>query len=73
MSATLAEFSSTGHLMNSIYEQGSIRFRYRCFDRTLLNGLIQPFQQPMRRDNQDENRATIRMRMRRRGDYEGRA
>jgi hypothetical protein len=27
----------------------------------------------MRRDNQDENRATIRMRMRRRGDYEGRA
>ena len=27
----------------------------------------------VRRDNQDENRATIRMRMRRRGDYEGRA
>ena len=27
----------------------------------------------LRRDNQDENRATIRMRMRRRGDYEGRA
>jgi len=27
----------------------------------------------LRRDNQDENRATIRMRMRRRGDDEGRA
>ena len=28
--------------------QGSIRFHYRCFDRILLNGLIQPFQQPVR-------------------------
>src|SRR5262249_43116879 len=25
-----------------------IRFQYRCFDRVLLNGLIQPFQQPER-------------------------
>jgi hypothetical protein len=36
--------------MNSFYEhhQHSIRFQYRCFDRILLNGLIQPFQQPER-------------------------
>ena len=36
--------------MNSFYEhhQHSIRFHYRCFDRILLNGLIQPFQQPER-------------------------
>jgi hypothetical protein len=36
--------------MNSFYEHhnGSIRFGYRCFDRILLNGLIQPFQQPER-------------------------
>ena len=36
--------------MDAFYEhhQGSIRFRYRCFDRILLNGLIQPFQQPER-------------------------
>jgi hypothetical protein len=36
--------------MNSFYQhhQGSIRFHYRCFDRILLNGLIQPFQQPER-------------------------
>jgi hypothetical protein len=36
--------------MNTFYEhhQDSIRFRYRCFDRILLNGLIQPFQQPER-------------------------
>ena len=36
--------------MNAFYEhhQDSIRFRYRCFDRILLNGLIQPFQQPER-------------------------
>src|SRR5690349_11081487 len=26
----------------------NIRFGYRCFDRLLLNGLIQPFQQPER-------------------------
>ena len=32
-----------------------------------------PLVRTARRDNQDENRATIRMRMRRRGDYEGRA
>ena len=30
------------------HHQDSIRFRYRCFDRILLNGLIQPFQQPER-------------------------
>lgn len=36
--------------MNTFYEhhQDSIRFAYRCFDRILLNGLIQPFQQPER-------------------------
>ena len=36
--------------MNTFYEhhQDSIRFRYRCFDRIRLNGLIQPFQQPER-------------------------
>jgi hypothetical protein len=37
-----------------------------------LNSLL-PLGTSLRRDNQDENRATIRMRMRRRGDYEGRA
>jgi hypothetical protein len=36
--------------MNAFYEhhQNNIRFGYRCFDRILLNGLIQPFQQPER-------------------------
>src|ERR1700719_466365 len=36
--------------MNAFYEHhnDSIRFRYRGFDRLLLNGLIQPFQQPER-------------------------
>ena len=36
--------------MNAFYEhhKDSIQFRYRCFDRILLNGLIQPFQQPER-------------------------
>jgi hypothetical protein len=36
--------------MNAFYEhhEHSIRARYRCFDRILLNGLIQPFQQPER-------------------------
>jgi len=36
--------------MNAFFEhhQGSIRLAYRCFDRLLLNGLIQPFQQPER-------------------------
>ena len=39
-----------GALMNSFYEhhKDSIRWHYRCFDRILLNGLIQPFQQPER-------------------------
>jgi hypothetical protein len=34
--------------MNAFYEhhRDSIRFGYRCFDRILLIGLIQPFQQP---------------------------
>ena len=38
--------------MNAFYEhhRDSIRFGYRCFDRILLNGLIQPFQQPERVD-----------------------
>jgi hypothetical protein len=41
---------SWGALMNSFYEhhRDSIRWQYRCFDRILLNGLIQPFQQPER-------------------------
>jgi hypothetical protein len=36
--------------MNTFYEHhhDSIRFAYRCFDRILINGLIQPFQQPER-------------------------
>jgi hypothetical protein len=36
--------------MNAFYQhhQDSIAFQYRCFDRILLNGLIQPFQQPER-------------------------
>src|SRR6202008_1656826 len=36
--------------MNAFYEhqKDSTRFSYRCFDRILLNGLIQPFQQPER-------------------------
>jgi len=36
--------------MNAFYEhhKDSIKFGYRCFDRILLNGLIQPFQQPER-------------------------
>ena len=36
--------------MNAFYEhhQDNIAFSYRCFDRLLLNGLIQPFQQPER-------------------------
>jgi hypothetical protein len=36
--------------MNSFYEhhRDSICWHYRCFDRILLNGLIQPFQQPER-------------------------
>jgi hypothetical protein len=36
--------------MNAFVEhhQNSIQFAYRCFDRLLLNGLIQPFQQPER-------------------------
>ena len=36
--------------MNTFYEhhKNSIKLNYRCFDRILLNGLIQPFQQPER-------------------------
>jgi hypothetical protein len=36
--------------MNAFYQhhQQSIRFHYRCFDRILLNGIIQPFQQEER-------------------------
>ena len=36
--------------MNAFVEhhKNSIQFNYRCFDRLLLNGLIQPFQQPER-------------------------
>jgi hypothetical protein len=36
--------------MDALFEhhKGSIRFRYRCIDRILLNAVIQPFQQPER-------------------------
>ena len=36
--------------MNTFYEhlQDSMRFAYRCFDRILLNGLIQSFQRSER-------------------------
>jgi hypothetical protein len=36
--------------LNTFYEhrKDSIKFGYRCLDRILLNGLIQPFQQPER-------------------------
>jgi len=36
--------------LNTFYEhhKSSIKFAYRCFDRILLNGLIQPFQLPER-------------------------
>ena len=36
--------------MDAFYEhhKDGIRFGYRCFGRILLNGLIQPFQQPER-------------------------
>ena len=36
--------------MNAFFEHhtNSIRLHYRCFDRLLLNGLIQPFHQPER-------------------------
>src|ERR1700684_2317531 len=36
--------------MNAFFEhhERSIRLHYRCFDRLLLNGLIQPFQHPER-------------------------
>src|SRR6476646_9414775 len=45
-----AGFGSGEPAMNAFYEhhRDSIRFGYRCFDRVLLNGLIQPFQQPER-------------------------
>ena len=49
-SDTLPMSRRQGPSMNSFYEhhKDSIRFHYRCFDRILLNGLIQPFQQPER-------------------------
>ena len=36
--------------MNAFYEhhQNNIRFHYRCFDRIMLNAIIQPFQQEQR-------------------------
>jgi len=36
--------------MNAFYQhhRDSVSWHYRCFDRILLNGLIQPFQQPER-------------------------
>jgi hypothetical protein len=44
--AKRSEIGSAGTLMmNTFYEhhKDSIRWHYRCFDRILLNGLIQPF------------------------------
>jgi hypothetical protein len=41
--ATVAESTSS---IQFNHHQDNIRFSYRCFDRILLNGLIQPFQQP---------------------------
>ena len=40
----------TGGPLNAFFEhhKDSIQFGYRCFDRILLIGLIQPFQQPER-------------------------
>ena len=40
----------TGASRNAFFEhpKDSIPFRYRCFDRILRNGLIQPFQPPQR-------------------------
>ena len=38
--------ASDEHLLRT--HQNSIKFGYRCFDRILLHGLIQPFQQPER-------------------------
>jgi len=37
--------------MNAFHEhhERSIRARYQCFDRILLNGLIQPFNSPSER------------------------
>ena len=45
-SGILLTVISAGPLMNSFYDhhKDSIRWQYRCFDRILLNGLIQPFQ-----------------------------
>jgi len=47
---TLLPLTQRGSLMNSFHEhhRDSIHWHYRCFDRILLNGLIQPFQQPER-------------------------
>src|SRR4029077_5762391 len=49
-STIVPAFGSGEPAMNAFYEhhRDSIRFGYRCFDRILLNGLIQPFQQPER-------------------------
>ena len=46
----LALAQQLGPVMNSFFEhhRDSIDWHYRCFDRILLNGLIQPFQQPER-------------------------
>src|SRR5215471_14284602 len=45
-----SQYPTENYAMNTFYEhhQDSIKFHYRCFDRILLNGLIQPFQQPER-------------------------
>jgi len=50
MSSTIGDEDQPMPLMSAFYEhhRDSIRGGYRCFDRILLNGLIQPFQQPER-------------------------
>src|ERR1700758_4931007 len=63
-------YSRREAVMNSFYEhhKDSIRWHYRCFDRILLNGVIQPFQQPERvigffntyRDHQRVSRDMLR-------------
>ena len=47
---TILPASDREAAMNAFCEhhRDNIRFGYRCFDRILLNGLIQPFQQPER-------------------------
>ena len=68
--ATWAEMPrSPGH---AFYDRLQDLLREAGFD-AFVEGVCKPYYAPLRRDNQDENGATIRMRMRRRGGDEGRA